>query len=58
MIIDGDDSTAFVIRRCQVSDTIGIDASATFSPDDAKLHYRWFQYKEIGSVLPIVSGLS
>lgn len=56
VIIDGDETTAFLGRQCVVSDTIEIDATATHSPDGAKLSYRWYQYKEIGSVLPIVSS--
>jgi len=56
VIIDGDKTTAFVVRRCKVSDTIEIDATATYSPEGAQLLYRWYQYKEIGSVLPIVSS--
>lgn len=53
--IDGDKSTAFVTRQAKCKETIEIDASESFSPTGAKLAFKWFQYKEIGSTLPLVS---
>lgn len=56
VILNGDDSTAFLIRQCKVSETIELDATATHSLNGEKLSFRWHQNKEIGSVLFIVSS--
>lgn len=57
IIVDGDDSLIFIERQCKVSEILEFDASQSSSPHGAKLSFKWFQYKEIGSVLPIVSVL-
>lgn len=54
--IDGDTSSKFVEKRCKVGETVNFDASQSYSPHGAKLSFKWYQYKEIGSVLPVVSG--
>lgn len=57
VVVDGDRSTDFVTRKVKCSETIELDASDSASPSGAKLSFSWFQYKEIGSTLPVVSGL-
>ena len=53
--MDADKSAAFIERQAKVSETLEFDASASFSPQGGKLLFRWYQYKEVGSVYPIVS---
>jgi hypothetical protein len=57
VVVDGDRSTDFVTRKVRCNETIELDASESVSPSGARLSFTWFQYKEIGSTLPVVSDL-
>jgi len=54
VIVDGDETQAFVHRIVKPSEILEIDASASYAPDGSELSFRWFQYKEVDSVMPIV----
>ena len=54
IIIDGDDTQEFIYRKVKASETLKFDASSSHSPDGEELQFKWFQYKEVDSVMPIV----
>ena len=56
VIVDGDDESTFIEREAKVSETLEFDASASYSPPGGQLRFKWYQYKEIGSVFPFVRG--
>lgn len=64
VVVDGDQGGPdFVVRKVRCEETIEIDASGSYLPrygkkrDDGDLIFKWYQYKEIGSTLPFVSGV-
>jgi hypothetical protein len=54
VIVDGDETQAFVYRTVKPSEILEIDASASYAPDGSDMSFKWFQYKEIDSVMPTV----
>jgi hypothetical protein len=57
VVVNGDDSIKFITKQCSVGDTLEFDASGSYSPNGAKLTYKWFQYKEIDSYIgPVSTG--
>jgi hypothetical protein len=57
VIVDGDGTQAFVHRIVKPSEILEVDASASYAPDGSELSFRWFQYKEVDSVMPMVCHL-
>lgn len=54
VIVDGDDTQNFIYRKVKPSEVLELDASASHSPNGGELTFKWFQYKEIDSVFPLV----
>jgi hypothetical protein len=57
VIVDGDGTQGFVHRIVKPSEILEVDASVSYAPDGSDLSFKWFQYKEVDSVMPIVCHL-
>lgn len=58
VVVAGDYSQDFIYRKVKPSEIVEFDASASYSPNGGELTFKWFQYKEIDSVMPIVRSLA
>ncbi|MEQ9289118.1 MAG: DUF1593 domain-containing protein [Cyclobacteriaceae bacterium] len=52
---NGDTSNSIIRLKAKPGETINLDASSSFDPDDDKLNFSWWVYREAGSYPGIIS---